>query len=114
MKKIIMGALLLASANCLGGELVKDAEIVNVGLVANQKGEDINFYVEVAGGTGHCANKTIKFPLWMQSSDKLHTMLHNMALTAISDRTIKVTIGNKKGKTNPKTDCSLATYMITR
>jgi len=104
MKKIIMGALLLASTNCLGGELVKGAEIIGINTPEDIK--DISIIVTVKGGEGVCAGKEIRFPLIKMRADLYFNVIRDTIYAGFAN-SAKVTIGNFKGKQ----DCKEATYI---
>ena len=100
---ILTICLLISSGLVNAGELIKDAEIVMIGNTAN--GQD-DFFIEIQGGTGPCANTYIIFPANVAPTKEYHARAYSLALAAFSMRNSKVREYNFTSDA-----CSTASYI---
>ncbi|NQZ12205.1 MAG: hypothetical protein HRT35_34065 [Algicola sp.] len=96
--------LLLLSNNGFAGELVKNAQIVEIG--SSSDGVTDNFYIVTTGGEGLCVNKAIIFKRTATSSPEFFNRLYTTALTAYTTNAKKVRIYNTTDDS-----CGAATYI---
>ena len=96
--------LLLLSNNCFSAELIKNAQIVEIG--SSNDGLTDNFYIKTVGGTGPCVNQSIVFKRASAPSAEFFNRLYATALMAYSTNAKNVRIYN------PGVDnCRAATYI---
>ena len=107
MKKIIMGLALLASANVAAGEveLAKNVQIVGIQNIVDGNMEA--FAITLKGGTGKCANRTVKVTGKKMYSRLAYPNIYNTALTAFTMQLKTVSLGSALGES----DCDQISYI---
>lgn len=101
---ILLLVALLAPAYALAGNLVYDAKIVR--LASSSDGISDDFFIEVSGGGGPCANTGIVFPRSLSPSDGYFNRMFAIALTAYTTGSVRVRVYTPSGD-----DCETARFI---
>jgi len=99
--------LLLIPPSTYAENLVTNAKITR--LASSSNGTSDDFFIEVEGGSGPCANGTIIFPRSLSPSDGFFNRMFAIALTAYTTQSVKVRAFTPVGS-----DCSTASFIEIR
>lgn len=97
-------AVLLVPAYASAGNLVYDAKIVR--LASSSDGITDDFFIEVSGGGGPCANTGIVFPRVLSPSDGYFNRMFAIALAAYTTGSVRVRVYTPSGS-----DCGTARFI---
>lgn len=101
---ILLLVTLIAPAQAFAGNLVYEAKIVR--LASSYNGTADDFFIEVSGGGGPCANGGIVFPRSLAPSDGFFSRMFAIALTAYTTENVRVRVYTPSG-----TDCNTALFI---
>ena len=104
---VLVAVLLLNPHATHAGELVTNAKIIR--LASSSNGVSDDFFIEVEGGVGPCANGPIVFPRSLSPSDGFFNRMFAIALTAYTTQSLKVRAYTPVGN-----DCSAARFIEIR
>ncbi len=101
---VLVAVLSLSPQATYAGNLVTNAKIIR--LASSSNGSSDDFFIEVEGGSGPCANGTIIFPRSLSPSDGFFNRMFAIALTAYTTQSVNVRAFTPAG-----TGCGTASFI---